>query len=539
MFKIADGFAPVILSHNFLSRTITYFILKPHDMKRIIIFSFTLFYSFYASAQCNLAVTPDYSSATCEDDGAGGLLLNIPLVVTGGVGTVWIELGGNNTFDPGGDIEITGGLTLAFSTNIDLTIFDDGDASCVVNVTILADDYTCLGADQGDPILSAICDFTATADVASYVCNGNGTATVSINVSNASGSVTFDNPDVTTVADGTEYTITLPIGAGCGTTTLTASDNGSVMLTPIVEITAPSAIAGDITTVGTNASGTWGIDISTVSPCVSGSLIAPIDGLAPDSDFCEPTPPTAPTAAQCNGMAGNIAIIDRGACNFTTKAENAQACGAVAVIICNNDAANPDDVLTMGGTSLNPITIPAVMLSYNDCQAIYAQIASGEDVTACIGAQMSLPCQTSIQIDTCPFDCDTPPVCEDNIAGTINLPGCDFTSTMVVVYDSSGAQVGMTATDMAGNYALTGPFPCGTYTVELSNLPTCYIDANGDTGPGQFVINGDGIPDGVDFIPPPENVPTIGEWGFILLALLMSISAIVGIRQRKTVLESL
>jgi len=30
-----------------------------------------------------------------------------------------------------------------------------------------------------------------------------------------------------------------------------------------------------------------------------------------------------------------------------------------------------------------------------------------------------------------------------------------------------------------------------------------------------------------------ENVPTVGEWGLIMLALLMSITAVVGIRQRR------
>ena len=35
-------------------------------------------------------------------------------------------------------------------------------------------------------------------------------------------------------------------------------------------------------------------------------------------------------------MAGNIAVITRGACTFTEKARNAQAAGAVAVIITDN-----------------------------------------------------------------------------------------------------------------------------------------------------------------------------------------------------------
>jgi 3-hydroxy-3-methylglutaryl CoA synthase len=35
-------------------------------------------------------------------------------------------------------------------------------------------------------------------------------------------------------------------------------------------------------------------------------------------------------------MAGNIAVINRGACTFVEKVRNAQAAGAVAVVITDN-----------------------------------------------------------------------------------------------------------------------------------------------------------------------------------------------------------
>lgn len=69
-------------------------------------------------------------------------------------------------------------------------------------------------------------------------------------------------------------------------------------------------------------------------------------------------------------LSGTIALIDRGACGFTVKTLNAQAAGAIGVIICNNDQANPDDVINLGGSDGCMATIPTVMLSYNDCQAI-------------------------------------------------------------------------------------------------------------------------------------------------------------------------
>jgi hypothetical protein len=64
--------------------------------------------------------------------------------------------------------------------------------------------------------------------------------------------------------------------------------------------------------------------------------------------------------------AGAIALVDRGACNFTQKVKNAQNAGAVAVIVVNNIPGAPS---TMGGTDPT-ITIPAVQVSLADGTAI-------------------------------------------------------------------------------------------------------------------------------------------------------------------------
>ena len=49
-----------------------------------------------------------------------------------------------------------------------------------------------------------------------------------------------------------------------------------------------------------------------------------------------------------NDMTDLIAVVDRGNCNFTQKVLNAQNKGAIAVIICNNQAT---DIFNPGGTS--------------------------------------------------------------------------------------------------------------------------------------------------------------------------------------------
>ena len=82
-------------------------------------------------------------------------------------------------------------------------------------------------------------------------------------------------------------------------------------------------------------------------------------------------------APPVNGLAGRIALIDRGTCAFSVKVKNAQDAGAVAVIVVNNvPAAGP---IGMGGTD-NTINIPAFMISYEDGLIFKAALAAGLQV---------------------------------------------------------------------------------------------------------------------------------------------------------------
>jgi hypothetical protein len=75
------------------------------------------------------------------------------------------------------------------------------------------------------------------------------------------------------------------------------------------------------------------------------------------------TSPADGCTAISTALAGKVALIDRGACNFTIKALNAQAAGATAVIIANNQGGT--DTFVMGGTE-RKLRIPAMMISQND-----------------------------------------------------------------------------------------------------------------------------------------------------------------------------
>lgn len=66
--------------------------------------------------------------------------------------------------------------------------------------------------------------------------------------------------------------------------------------------------------------------------------------------------------------AGSIAVIDRGSCPMVDKVLNAQAAGAVAVVIVNDI---PGDPVTIDGSSAF-VTIPSVMVSQVSGAIIYA-----------------------------------------------------------------------------------------------------------------------------------------------------------------------
>lgn len=99
---------------------------------------------------------------------------------------------------------------------------------------------------------------------------------------------------------------------------------------------------------------------------LSVALAAPSDGVAATSlfDACEPF--------AAGSLAGKFALVDRGTCAFTLKALNAQAAGAVGLLIANNVGGS----LSPGGGDPN-VTIPVFGMTMADGAALRAAIGSG------------------------------------------------------------------------------------------------------------------------------------------------------------------
>ncbi|HEX5781263.1 MAG TPA: PA domain-containing protein, partial [Solirubrobacteraceae bacterium] len=81
--------------------------------------------------------------------------------------------------------------------------------------------------------------------------------------------------------------------------------------------------------------------------------------------------------------AGSIALVDRGNCTFAEKTANAQAAGAVAVVVVNNVPGAPT---APGGTALPGTTIPTVMVGQADGNTVKAGLPASGTVFGAVAA---------------------------------------------------------------------------------------------------------------------------------------------------------
>lgn len=135
----------------------------------------------------------------------------------------------------------------------------------------------------------------------------------------------------------------------------------------VLLVTGPADVAGIEMPFGTASFG------PPLPPAgIQGTVELVNDGSGNATDGCEPLVGFTP---------GNIALIDRGACAFVLKSLNAEAAGASAVIIANNQpGATP---IGLGGSGPNTLTTVSVTLDGGQVLRAFA------DTTVDIGAAAS------------------------------------------------------------------------------------------------------------------------------------------------------
>ncbi len=95
-------------------------------------------------------------------------------------------------------------------------------------------------------------------------------------------------------------------------------------------------------------------------------------------------------------VTGKIAIVDRGLCQFGTKALKAQEAGAVGVIICNFEDAT---IGMAGGDDGAQVTIPVIMIGVGLCTDIRVFAGNGLSLTFVVPPTGSGPDEVSGSLD--------------------------------------------------------------------------------------------------------------------------------------------
>ncbi len=143
-----------------------------------------------------------------------------------------------------------------------------------------------------------------------------------------------------------------------------------------LRVTMPADLAKSLT-VGKAQFGAQRYDITA-------EVVAGNDGMGMSpTDGCE-TP-------YVNAMAvkDKIALIDRGNCFFEEKAYKAQINGAKAILIVNNVPDAPGGMAPAPTPPPMPVTIPALMITQADGNAIRAKLTAGTAVTASFKATLT------------------------------------------------------------------------------------------------------------------------------------------------------
>jgi len=253
----------------------------------------------------------------------------------------------------------------------------------------------------------------------------------------------------------------------------------------LLRVEEPPEIAG---TYSTSTTVDWGLAVSEIPVTAEVAIVADATG--------------NPTQG-CNALMnedeidGKIALIDRGSCDFSLKAYNAQEAGAVGFIICNFDEGLIPPGMG-GGSMATEVVIPGVFIANSDCQRIRVQIGNGLVVSLVNQTDTTIAQKLSGSFDNGIIAHEYGHGISNRLTGGPNLSGClqnydndgitdgeqmgegwsDFFAlvTSVKASDDASRARGLgtyTAGRDTNSFALGRPYP---YTTDMSFNPLTYDD---------------------------------------------------------------
>jgi uncharacterized repeat protein (TIGR01451 family) len=158
---------------------------------------------------------------------------------------------------------------------------------------------------------------------------------------------------------GDTYFVTGAPGTASRTISTAAIVDGAGVGSPMI-VNAPGGVAGEYEAGNADFGG---------PPPAGGITGNVVIGLDPNDGAGALTTDACSPLTNAGAVAGNIALVDRGNCEFDVKTKNAQNAGAIAVILVNNAAGAPN--ITGDDTT---IVIPTAVISQADGTTLRAQI---------------------------------------------------------------------------------------------------------------------------------------------------------------------
>ncbi|KAJ2007279.1 hypothetical protein GGI04_000585 [Coemansia thaxteri] len=187
-------------------------------------------------------------------------------------------------------------------------------------------------------------------------------------------------------------------------------------------------------------------------PFVFGSdmpLLAPVDAAGSNTGCANFT----------TSLSGKVALIKRGICTFTQKAQNAQKAGAIGVIVYNNVAG------MLSPSVDDSVTIPVVIIGQDDGQFAADGIAAGNStVRAQKGEVGTFPATTGGQMSSFSSFGPSP---ELDIEPLVSAPGGNIWSTYPL---KLGGYASLSGTSMAT------PYISGTVALLMQARPGLNVD---------------------------------------------------------------